>query len=155
MIEANISRCGLQNMRALVWDALVPDESAVERADILIADLPCSGLGIMGRKPDIKYNASEAGIAQLAKLQRDILSVVWRYVKPGGRLIFSTCTISSQENEDNAEWFQEHYPFRPVNLENILNEQLWRPFLKQGRIQFLPGTDPADGFFISVFQREE
>ena len=74
----------------------------MEKADIVIADLPCSGLGIIGKKPDIKYNMTMDKMEELSRLQREILSVVWKYVKPGGTLVYSTCTISRMENEDNA-----------------------------------------------------
>ena len=84
-----------------VYNALDKDDSLVGKADIVIADLPCSGLGIMGRKPDIRYNISPEKISDIIRLQRDILEVVSMYVKPGGTLVYSTCTINRSENEDN------------------------------------------------------
>ena len=109
-----------------------------EKADIVIADLPCSGLGIMGRKPDIKYNLSKEKIMELAKLQKDILSVVHRYVKPGGILVYSTCTISSEENEKNADWLCENYGFEKCHEYK----------------QILPGSNnDSDGFFIAKLRR--
>lgn len=153
LMEENMVRAGVDNMRSVVWDALVMDGNAREKADIVIADLPCSGLGIIGKKPDIKYNMTEEKMAALAGLQREILSVVWQYVKPGGTLLYSTCTIDRMENEDNARWFLEHFPFEPVDLRGRLGRELEEPSLKEGRIQFLPGIHPFDGFFISVFRR--
>ena len=73
---------------------------------MVIADLPCSGLGIIGRKPDIKYNASMDGIRDLAALQRQMLSVVWQYVKPGGVLVYSTCTVNRLENDETGHGFK-------------------------------------------------
>lgn len=154
LIEENISRFGCSNIKTVVWDALVPDEDAVEKADIVIADLPCSGLGIIGKKPDIKYNMTKEKMAKLAELQREILSVVWQYVKPGGILVYSTCTIDRMENEDNAAWLMEHFPFEAVDLSGRLGLDVNEPSLKDGRIQFLPGVHPFDGFFISVFRRK-
>ena len=153
MIEENIERSGFGNISASVWDALELDEDFIEKADIVIADLPCSGLGIIGKKPDIKQKMSPEGLASLAELQRDILSVVHRYVKPGGILVYSTCTIDRQENEDNVAWFLENHPFKPVNIEGRLGEKLKSDTMKQGYIQILPGVYPCDGFFISVLQR--
>ena len=115
MIEDNIARSGFTNIRAKVQDALVSDEASFEKADIVIADLPCSGLGIIGKKPDIKLRATPESLESLAALQREILSVAWRYVKPGGRLIYSTCTINRRENEENAAWFAENFPFEPLD----------------------------------------
>ena len=153
LIEENVARSGAANIKAVVWDALVPDEDAREKADIVIADLPCSGLGIIGKKPDIKYNMTIDKMRELSRLQRDILSVVWQYVKPGGTLVYSTCTIDPMENEGNAMWLSENFPLEPVDLSGRLGADFDEPSLKDGRIQFLPGIHPFDGFFISVFRR--
>ena len=152
LIEDNIRRHGVSNIRTRVMDALEFDQESAEKADILLADLPCSGLGILGRKPDIKYRVSPESISELAELQRKILSVVWRYVKPQGTL-YSTCTISRKENEENAAWFAEEYPFEPVNIEQRLGGKLRSETLKKGYIQLLPGAYPGDGFFLAVFKR--
>ncbi|MCI9637288.1 MAG: 16S rRNA (cytosine(967)-C(5))-methyltransferase RsmB [Hungatella sp.] len=153
LIEDNIRRHGVSNIRTRVMDALEFDQESAEKADILLADLPCSGLGILGRKPDIKYRVSPESISELAELQRKILSVVWRYVKPQGTLVYSTCTISRKENEENAAWFAEEYPFEPVNIEQRLGGKLRSETLKKGYIQLLPGAYPGDGFFLEVFKR--
>lgn len=139
LIWDNIRRSGMDNIRAVRWDATVLDEESVEKADIVIADLPCSGLGVLGRKSDLKYRMTPESEAELASLQRKMLSVVWRYVKPGGKLVYSTCTINREENEENAAWFQEEHPdFRLVSEE-----------------QLLPGQQAGDGFYIAVFVRED
>ena len=139
LIWDNIRRSGMDNIRAVRWDATVLDEESVEKADIVIADLPCSGLGVLGRKSDLKYRMTPESEAELASLQRKMLSVVWRYVKPGGKLVYSTCTINREENEENAAWFQaEHPDFRLVSQEQIL-----------------PGQQAGDGFYIAVFVRKD
>ena len=155
LIEDNIARTGYENIRAEVWDALETDPSWIQKADIVIADLPCSGLGIIGKKPDIKYQASPEKIRELAKLQREILSAVSQYVKPGGRLIYSTCTISPMENEEQREWFLKIFPeFEPVNLKGRLGEAVNEETMADGYIQLLPGRYPCDGFFIAGFLRK-
>ncbi|EXG86897.1 ribosomal RNA small subunit methyltransferase RsmB [Clostridium sp. ASBs410] len=153
MVEENMKRCGFLNIRTKVQDALVADPDSVEKADIVIADLPCSGLGIIGRKPDIKYRMMPEALESLAALQRNILSVVQAYVKPGGRLIFSTCTINRKENEENARWFLEHFPFDCISLEGKLGEGLDSAAANREFIQLLPGIHPCDGFFIAAFQK--
>lgn len=153
LIEENIRRMGFHNVEAQVWDALELKEESVGQADLVIADLPCSGLGIIGKKPDIKYRIQPADLEELASLQREILSVVWRYVKPGGMLVYSTCTVDSLENQDNAAWFGEHFPFDPVNIEGGLGETVREDSMRDGWIQILPGKYPCDGFFIAVFRR--
>ena len=159
LVEDNIRRSGLFNIEARVQDALEFDRDSEETADLLIADLPCSGLGIMGRKPDIRCNMTREQTLALAGLQREILSVVWRYVKPGGTMVYSTCTIDRAENEENAAWILENVPFEPVELTGRIGEELaktlCRDTRKEGYVQLLPGFYPGDGFFISVFRRKE
>lgn len=153
MVEENIRRCGYLNIRTKVQDALVTDPDSMEKADIVIADLPCSGLGIIGRKPDIKYRMTPDALESLAALQRNILTVAQAYVKPGGRLIFSTCTINRKENEENAGWFLEQFPFDCINLKGKLGEKLDSAAANRDFIQLLPGIHPCDGFFIAAFQK--
>ena len=127
--------------------------------DKVLVDAPCSGIGLIRRKPDIKYHMTEESLKALEELQRQILSVVWRYVKPGGTLIYSTCTINKGENEKNASWIRGNLPFEPVDIRGKLPEG-WEAAssasLQEGQIQILPGIGPwkeFDGFFISVFKR--
>lgn len=138
LIQENIFRSGLTNIEAVCWDATVFHEESKENADIVIADLPCSGLGVFGKKTDLKYKITEAMQNDLVKLQREILAVVNNYVKPGGKLLYSTCTIHKAENEENAAWFLKNYPeFR------LAKEK-----------QMLPGVDGGDGFYIAMFVKE-
>ena len=155
LVEDNIRRTGFTNIRAEVWDALEKDPSWEKQADIVIADLPCSGLGIIGKKPDIKYQVTKEDLEDLAELQKDILSVVWNYVKPGGKLIYSTCTIDHLENEDQRNWILETLPFEPVSIEGAFGSQVAEETMKDGYVQLLPGRYPCDGFFISAFRRKE
>lgn len=154
LVEENLERTGFANIRAEVWDALEFDPQWEGKADIVIADLPCSGLGIIGKKPDIKYQASRKSLHELAALQRQILSVVSRYVKPGGKLIYSTCTINREENEEQRSWFLEHFPFRSKNIEGMPGDAIREESMKDGYLQLLPGRYPCDGFFIAAFVRE-
>ena len=138
LIEENIERSGLDNIEAVCQDATINDEASYEKADILIADLPCSGLGILGKKPDLKSKMTVEMAKGLADLQRQILTVVHNYVKPGGKLLYSTCTINREENEDNAAWFVENFP----EFEKIREKQM------------LPGSDMGDGFYIAEFRKQ-
>ena len=152
LVEENIARCGFTNMQAMVWDATEFDPEMEGKADIVLADLPCSGLGIIGKKPDIKLRLKEEELESLAELQREILSVVSRYVKPGGKLIYSTCTINRRENEENAAWIEQNLPFKKKEIASVLPEAL-RKDCVENRIQLLPGVHPCDGFFIAAFER--
>lgn len=137
LIEENMERTGVQNMRVVRMDATILDAESVEKADIVMADLPCSGLGVLNKKSDLKYRMTREQQEELVKLQRKILGTVWQYVKPGGTLIYSTCTVHKEENEKNAGWFAANYPFE-------LKEQ----------VQMLPGIDPWDGFYIARLERK-
>lgn len=154
LIEENICRTGFANVRARVQDALIFDANSVEKADVLVADLPCSGLGIIGKKPDIKYNMSPEAMDELVKLQREILSVVWQYVKPGGILVYSTCTIHRAENQGNMEWMTSRLPFERVDIAERFPEEVREASMREGWMQFLPGKHACDGFFVGVLRRE-
>lgn len=154
-IEENLQRCGFNNISVQVWDATVPDETMEEKADIVIADVPCSGLGVIGKKPDIKYRVNMEQIDSLQKLQREIIDTVWKYVRPGGTLIYSTCTISEKENEDNMHYILDNYPFEPVSLEKCGGFTMQADSLEKGYVQLLPGIHGTDGFFIARLQRKE
>ncbi len=155
LIRENIARCGYEDIvTAEIWDALDFDESMEEKADVVFADLPCSGLGVIGRKPDIKERVRPADIRELAALQREILSVVWRYVKPGGVLVYSTCTTAPAENIQNMTWFLSRYPFEPADISGRLESGLFSETMRNGYAQFLPGIHPCDGFFLAVMRRK-
>lgn len=155
MMQDNIRRMKLSNIRAEVQDArefAVCDE---ERYDVVLCDLPCSGLGIIGRKADIKYNMTKEKQNELAVLQQEILKTAYRYVKKGGRLIYSTCTINRKENEDNAGWLMEELGLQPVNMKELLPAKYLTETAEEGYVQLLPGIHGTDGFFISAFIREK
>lgn len=137
LIEENIARSGLSNIEAQKWDALSADETLRETADIVIADLPCSGLGVLAKKTDLKYKMNPGTQEELAALQRQILSVVCSYVKRGGKLLYSTCTVHRAENEENVRWFLEKYP----------------QFTLEREQQRFPGADGGDGFYIAMLKK--
>lgn len=155
LIRENILRSGVQNMAAVKWDATVLNEDSIEKADIVIADLPCSGLGVIGKKTDLKYKMTEEIQSQLVKLQRQILSKVQAYVKADGTLIYSTCTIHAGENMENVHWFLKEYPqFELVPIEEFLCEKLKSSVQEKGCLQLLPGVHESDGFFIAKFRKK-
>ncbi len=153
-IESNALRMGTANVKVDLNDARKLMEGRVEQADIVLADVPCSGLGVIGKKRDIKYRVKPEDIVKLTALQREILATASRYVKPGGYLLYSTCTISREENEENAEWFAQNHSFRPVSLEDVLPADWQNGTAKKGYVQFLPGAQHCDGFFLAKFQKE-
>jgi len=154
LIEENIERTELSNICAEVFDARNLDEEMIGKADVVIADLPCSGLGIMAKKNDIKYNISKDSLDSLVNLQREILTNAVKYVKPGGTLIYSTCTINPAENEENFHWIREISGFTPVDFMENLPDVIKMETARKGYIQLLPGVHPCDGFFIGKLRRQ-
>jgi len=137
LIEENIARMGLKNIMVEVHDATVKDEELCGQADVVLADVPCSGLGVMGKKRDIKYHITPEKIASIGELQKQIIESSWSYVKQGGVLLYSTCTVNPAENENMTAWIVENFPFE----------------LEQEK-QFVPGEDETDGFYYAKLRRK-
>ena len=149
LINDNIERLGLTNITADVKDAAVKYDEDVNTADLVIADLPCSGLGVLGKKADLKYNTEEDAPQSLAAIQKNILNAVCDYVKEGGVLMYSTCTIHPYENEDNVRWFlKEHPEFEIESLKDKVCDELKSGVSDEGWLQTIPGVHKCDGFFI-------
>ena len=143
------------NLRTRVWDAATFDPAMEKQADIVLADVPCSGLGVIGRKQDVKYKMSEQKQTEIIRLQRKILHVVQNYVKPGGVLIYSTCTIGPEENQMNLKWFLDYFPFRLESIDDYLPKELCGRTTQGGYLQLLPGIHQSDGFFMARLRRLE
>ena len=161
MIEENLERMQLDNVEVEVFDATETDDRYLDKADVLIMDVPCSGLGVMGKKRDIKYHASPEGLESITALQKQIVEHSWQYVKPGGILLYSTCTINSAEKEKMLQWIMENFPFVPVSLDEVLPKTLLTQKkavmqdMQDFSIQLLPGYMEADGFFFAKLRRKE
>ena len=153
LMQENIERLGIINMVAALQDATVFDQNSFHRADIVLCDVPCSGLGVIGRKQDIRYRMNPTRQEELVRIQRRILSVAQNYVKPGGVLIYSTCTIGADENQMNLKYFLENFPFRLDTIDPYIPEQLRCRTSEGGYIQLLPGVHDTDGFFIARLKR--
>jgi 16S rRNA (cytosine967-C5)-methyltransferase len=153
-IRENLIRTGMHNVKLKKHDAMEYQEEWENRYDLVIADLPCSGLGVIGKKCDIKYKTKEEDIQNLAQKQKEILQVLSRYVKPGGFLLYSTCTISPEENEKNAAWICSKLPFAAVDISSWLPKVLQENQQEKNKIQILPNMEKTDGFFVSGFQKQ-
>lgn len=154
LIQENIDRHGAKNIKACLADALEYDPYSQEKADIVIADLPCSGLGVIGKKSDIKYNMTLDKQNTLVRIQRDILKNALKYVKKGGYIVFSTCTTNKAENIENFNWIKDNFDYEPQSIEAFLPEKLRKATAKEGYIQMLQGIDGTDGFFICKLKRK-
>lgn len=148
LISGAAKRLGLP-VNATARDALVPDESLFEKADRVICDAPCSGLGVMAKKPDLRYKNISAA-EELPELQYNILTASSRYLKSGGVMIYSTCTLNKQENEEVVERFLSENPdfykedFKVGSLESSC-----------GMLTLYPHVHDTDGFFVARLRKYE
>lgn len=149
IINKNAERMGISIIDAKVGDALELNKELLKKADKVLADVPCSGLGIIRRKPDIKWN--KENIEALPEIQYKILENASEYLKEGGELVYSTCTILKRENEDVVQKFlNEHKDFELLPIE--LPQKLKRE--NKGYITLYPNIDGTDGFFICKMRRK-
>ena len=155
LIKENIKRLGISNIEVQIYDALELDENLINKVDYCIVDAPCSGLGLIRRKPEIKINRKEEDINNLIELQKQIINTAKQYVKVGGILIYSTCTVEQDENINLiGEFLEENPNFKLVSIENELDNKENLDTLNEGYIQLFPNIHGTDGFFISKMIRE-
>lgn len=155
-IRENAGRLRLSNITVQEQDATVYVPAWKEQMDIVLCDLPCSGLGVLGKKRDIKYHVTSKQLKELAALQRRILENAVQYVRPGGVLLYSTCTIDRTENEEMAAWIEESLGLCPDSLTSLLPAGI--PGIsgeKENRLQLLPHIHGTDGFFLARFVKPE
>ena len=149
LIEKNAARLGISILKAEQRSASEFDPALEAQFDLVIADVPCSGLGVIRKKPDIRYKPLDA-IERLPEVQRAILETVSRYVKPGGALLYSTCTVRKEENEAVALPFLQAHP--EFSLEPFPGpDGLDLP--NEGYAALLPHKHAADGFFICKLRK--
>ena len=120
----------------------------------MLLDAPCSGLGVLAEKPDIKRRVSEESLKELTALQRTLLDTVCEYVKPGGTLVYSTCSILPEEDEEQIEAFLERHPeFEAAELPETIPEK-YRQYRKKG-LQLLTCRDGVEGFYLCRMKRKD
>lgn len=153
LLRENVKRCRLPNVTVQQADATVFRTEEEGAYDVVLADVPCSGLGIIGKKPDIKLFLTVEQEQELCVLQKKILKNAVRYVKPGGVLVFSTCTLNREENWGGYTFLKEECGLKPESLEPFLAKELWTDSTKDGYLQLLPGVHKTDGFFVARFRK--
>ena len=153
LIEDNIAKLGISNIEIKEQDATINNSSFNDKFDIVICDVPCSGIGVIKNKPEIKYKITNSHVEEISKLQYQILNNSKKYVKNDGILMYSTCTIDKRENIENINKFlKENKNFR---LENIsLNNSIVKA-RKNGVLEILPDEYSCDGFFIAKLRKME
>lgn len=153
LIKENAKRLGITNIQCGTSDACKYMDIYEEKGDRVLIDVPCSGLGIIRKKPEIKWNKDKDSMENLVKIQREIMINAAKYVKKNGMLIYATCTLNKEENEENIKWFMKKridFRIQPLyygKLDNVI-------YHKEGYITILPDKY-MDGFFIAKMIRRE
>ena len=149
-VEENLQRLGLQ-AELFVGDAAEPQGQWSERQyDYILLDVPCSATGVIRRHPDIKLLRRKEDIGQLVKLQRRILNSIWPMLKPGGRLLYATCSMLRQENEEQIAWFLSGH----AGAEELKPQTTVKSMDTKHGIQLLPGISDTDGFYYALLQKK-
>ena len=155
LIRKGANRLKLENIEPECRDSSVYDVQFDEKFDRILLDVPCSGLGMVNSKPDIKNRIQPEEIQELAEIQARLLDTCSRYLKPGGLLTYSTCTVSRKENEDNVRRFLEKNPnFEMVEIDHIIPDIL-NYSVNENTVMLLPSQYNADAFFMAVMRKKE
>lgn len=162
LVEEACRRLGLSSVRTRVGDARRLGEE-LEACDAILVDAPCTGTGVLRRRPDLRWTRSPQELPELIRLQREILAGVAEHVRPGGILVYSTCSVDADENTGNMHWFLQHRgdyalePFfdrlPPALVATLTPEQ--RETAQRGYLQLWPHLNQTDGFFIVRFRRKK
>ncbi|GKU24806.1 16S rRNA (cytosine(967)-C(5))-methyltransferase RsmB [Clostridium folliculivorans] len=151
LVEENKDRLGIENIQTKLLDAAKYNSEFREIADRILVDAPCSGLGIIRKKPEIKWTKSQKDLKDLVNIQRDMLKNAWLYLKPDGIMVYSTCTLNKKENEENIKWIKENY--KDVQIEKIyLGESDNVIYNEDGSVTILP-NEFFDGFYIAKLRK--
>lgn len=153
LIKETCARLGITNVQTDLQDARYLTKVIKDPVDMILVDAPCSGLGVLGRRPDARWRKQPEDIRELQKIQKEILNEAAQLLKTGGTLVYSTCTITHEENQGVVEDFlKQHQEFvLDINLTNYLPYSTEEG--RKGFIQFLPQLHAMDGFFIARLKK--
>ncbi|APF24942.1 MULTISPECIES: 16S rRNA (cytosine(967)-C(5))-methyltransferase RsmB [Clostridium] len=151
LIKENCERLGITNVTTEAGDATKLNADLVAACDRVLIDVPCSGLGIIRKKPEIKWNKKRNDLREIIPVQREIMNNAWQYVKQGGVMIYSTCTLNKEENEENIEWFVNNH--KDCEVKRIfVGKQDNLVYSREGMLTVMPNEN-MDGFFITKLEK--
>ena len=151
LIKENCQRLGLTNVKLNQMDATKLSADLINKADKILIDVPCSGSGIIRKKPEIKYNKKRKDLKDMVEVQRNIMKNAWEYLRQGGIMVYSTCTLNKEENEENVKWFAEKY--KDAQIEKIfVGRGKEFKYDKEGMLTILP-NEYMDGFFMAKIRK--
>jgi len=152
LMEKEKKRLGITNIIVETYDATVLDKDLIGKVDYCIVDVPCTGLGIIRKKPEIKYNKIETDLDSIKKIQYIILENASKYLKQNGELVYSTCTVNKEENINLVnEFLNNHKDFMMVDISEQTNNNFETS--KNGYVEIYPHLHSMDGFFIAKLKR--
>lgn len=152
LITENATRLGLTNIEVDTMDASILNVDLISSADRVLLDVPCSGLGIIRRKPEIKWNKKRKDLKDVLEVQRSIMKNGWEYLKTGGIMVYSTCTLNKEENEENINWFVETH--KDCEVEKIfIGKEDNLVYDALGTLTILP-NEYMDGFFVAKLKKK-
>ena len=151
-VNENAKRLGINIIKTEVRDASIYDKSYDNKFDKILLDVPCLGLGVIRRKPDIKWNRKEEDINEITKIQYNILKTCSKYLKENGVLIYSTCSILKEENINIIEKFIKEEPFEIIDISDMVSNE-FKYINEKGTIELLPSKN-HDGFYIACLRKK-
>jgi len=151
LIRENCERLGLTNVEVNTNDATKLNPELIGCSDRILLDVPCSGIGIIRKKPEIKWNKTRNDLKNVIPVQRDIMENAWMYLKNGGIMIYSTCTLNKEENEENIEWFVSKH--KDCSVKKIfVGKQDNLVYNRNGSLTIMP-NESMDGFFVAKLEK--
>ncbi|MBR3249294.1 MAG: 16S rRNA (cytosine(967)-C(5))-methyltransferase RsmB [Clostridia bacterium] len=155
LVNQNAKRLGIKNIKTKIKDATQFDKNLIEKYDKLLLDVPCLGLGVIKHKPDIKWQRKYEDIQKISEIQYKILEICSQYLKKGGELVYSTCSILKEENQDIIEKFlKQNQEFQYGNYKEIPNYEQIKKFIIKDQYLSINVSKEYDGFFICKLKRK-
>ncbi|WP_198555830.1 16S rRNA (cytosine(1407)-C(5))-methyltransferase RsmF [Rahnella sp. AA] len=156
VLHANISRCGVSNAALTHFDGRVFGAALPETFDAVLLDAPCSGEGVIRKDPDAMSNWSEESVAEIAATQRELIESAFHALKPGGVLVYSTCTLNAQENQQVCQWLLDTYA-SAVETESLedLFDGAHKAVTQEGYLHVFPQVYDSEGFFVARFRKTD
>lgn len=151
LVKENYERLGITNIKLAQMDATKLDAKLVSYADRILLDVPCSGIGIIRKKPEIKWTKKRKDLKEIVEVQREILENAWEYLKTGGVMVYSTCTLNKEENEENIKWFLSKH--KDATIEKVfIGKGANLCYDQMGTLTILP-NEYMDGFFVAKIKK--
>lgn len=151
LVKENYERLGITNIKLAQMDATKLDAKLVSYADRVLLDVPCSGIGIIRKKPEIKWTKKRKDLKEIVEVQREILENAWEYLKTSGVMVYSTCTLNKEENEENIKWFLSKH--KDATIEKVfIGKGANLCYDQMGTLTILP-NEYMDGFFVAKIKK--